>query len=318
MCSGVCAPVFCYICYLLVCLLPDLSARNRWQWKKAKEIWVFNVSFLPIKSQIAVLKLCFKSICCLITPWKKHTTYKNTRKRVIYAHTHARAHAEPQIKKSRCCMLVAPNTILNSVIAQQDANTHEHIIDTKIYALTVRCWQHARGCRDKAKQFINTRRLLCHRICGSCSVRFLLAFRLIPAAVRVQTHIFNVNAIPSLSRANPVPHTVTLFWPTSPNSSNSDLLLLQRSRRNPECSSKAPLTLASNCHRKANVSTVRTDQSRRGTYHVSATWAACLLMQNCSTVTSRSGTCRARRTWVGCSLVRHHSTATWRSGTCQA
>ena len=47
------------------------------------------------------------------------------------------------------------------------------------------------------------------------------------------------------------------------------LVLTQRSRRNQECNSKAPLTHASNYRYKANVRTVHTDQSRRGTYHVS-------------------------------------------------
>ena len=45
----------------------------------------------------------------------------------------------------------------------------------------------------------------------------------------------------------------------------------QPSRRSPECSSKLPLTHASNYRQKVNASTVRTDQSGRGTYRVSPT-----------------------------------------------
>ena len=92
---------------------------------------------------------------------------------------------------------------------------------------------------------------------------------------------------------------------------------LQRSRRDLECSSKVPSISASNCRQKANVSMARTDQSGRGTYRVSPTWAACSLVRNSSTATSRSGMCRGWRICAVCSLVRHRSMGISRNGMCQ-
>ena len=106
---------------------------------------------------------------------------------------------------------------------------------------------HACGCRDEAEQLINTLRFICRHMFGSCIVRSLLAFRRILAAVRAQMHIFNINLIASLSHME-LTLAVSRFRLTSPSSKNPGLLHRapppQRSRRNPECSSKVPLTHA--------------------------------------------------------------------------
>ena len=130
--------------------------------------------------------------------------------------------------------------------------------------------------------FINTRRVGCHRIFGSFSLWSLSAFCQILAAVRAHTYSFNLvlnrfriqinrgtNMLPS-----PFAPTVILSLNSFDGYGRTETFLsapTQRSRRDPEFSSKVPLTHASNCRQKANVSTVRTDQSGRGTYRVSLT-----------------------------------------------
>ena len=68
--------------------------------------------------------------------------------------------------------------------------------------------------------------------------------------------------------------TAALFL-TSLTNENSGLIIHpfppQLFRRDPECSSKVPLTHASNCRLKANARRVCTDQLGRGTYRVSPT-----------------------------------------------
>ena len=178
-------------------------------------------------------------------------------------------------------------------------------------------------CRDAAKRSINTGRFVCRGIFGVFSLLCLSTFRQFPAVVRMYTHIFNITSVWRFSsRASS--HLILYSTGTATLSStsldalNSDLLIRpspsQCSRRDPACSSKAPSIHASNCRQKANVSRTRVDQSGRGTYHVSPTWAVCSLVRNCSTATFQTGTCQGWRTCVVCSWVRHLSTVISRSG----
>ena len=116
--------------------------------------------------------------------------------------------------------------------------------------------------------------------------------------------------------------------PTSYSHKQSHIYTLcQHSCRDPEWSSKAPFTHASNCSPKAvarMVSTdqllwlVRTNQSGIGTYQESPMWAACSLTRNYFAVTSRSGTCQTWRTCPACFIGQNLLTATSLSGTCRA
>ena len=123
--------------------------------------------------------------------------------------------------------------------------------------------------RDKAKQYIHTRSVVFRGIFGLFS---LSAFGQILAAVCAQIQFSNINIALPLPLLN-VDSNITTPPLASLNSWDIDphvcLPQTQRFRRGPKCSSKAPLTHASNFRQEVNVLRVCTGRSGHGTYRVS-------------------------------------------------
>ena len=146
-------------------------------WKLAiksicKSFGALTAWLLPTKSRVAVLKLSFRKVCYVIIPQMNNCRSENTQTMTIYtqAHTHAcsntaRAHNKPKIM---------------DLSWEYASNTH------------------ACGCRNKAKKYLNARRLACRGIFGLFSSCSSSAFRQIFAAVREQIYDNLVLTLPCI------------------------------------------------------------------------------------------------------------------------
>ena len=125
---------------------------------------------------------------------------------------------DARAEKSGCPF--APHSAVTRAIAQMGTNMAVHTRSYNKHTITL-SWQdghnmHACGCRDKAEQYISSRRIVCRGIFGSFSPCFPSVFRPIIAAVRVQMYTFNTNLVQILTHVSLDLHTI-MFSLTSLN-----------------------------------------------------------------------------------------------------